>query len=285
MFPLLAPAAAMAAPDAGQVAESERAFAAMAQDRGVSAAFRHFAADDAILFAPDPLRAKDYLETAAEPPGSLRWWPVYTGISQSRDLGFSTGPFVSEHDAHIGHGWFFTIWQRQHDGSWRWLLDHGTPTAEASSLAADAPLTALPPGRPAGGRGAKELRDVEERLDRALARDAPAALQAVLADDGRVMRVGPQPAIGRAAFAPALLLGPARIEAHRLGGQVSDAGDLAYSYGRAAWERAGGKAEGHYVRIWQRRSGGWRLIIDELIAKPRQRPPAESPHAPISSGQ
>ncbi|MEA3066015.1 MAG: hypothetical protein QOJ27_2472, partial [Sphingomonadales bacterium] len=98
------------------------------------------------------------------------------------------------------------------------------------------------------------------------------ALPRFLAADGRLMRVGPQPAIGAAAWAPLLADGPERIETSPLGGGASAAGDLAFTYGQARWRTAEGERTGHYVRIWQRRRGGWKLIVDNLIASPP--PPA-----------
>jgi ketosteroid isomerase-like protein len=87
------------------------------------------------------------------------------------------------------------------------------------------------------------------------------------------MRVGPQPAVGAAAWAPLLAAGPERIETAPLGGDASAGGDLAYTYGTARWRKDGAEAKGHYVRIWQRRKDGWKLIVDNLIVIP----PAPAP--------
>ena len=45
---------------------------------------------------------------------------------------------------------------------------------------------------------------------------------------------------------------PAAIEFATLGGEASQAGDLAWTYGSAKWT----ESEGHYVRVWQKRAGG-----------------------------
>ncbi|TFI57675.1 hypothetical protein E2493_14230, partial [Sphingomonas parva] len=166
LFPLLAPAAAVAAPDSKEIVEIERAFAALAAQKGISTAFRTYAAEDGVLFTPDPRPAQAFLAEAGESPGSLRWWPAFAGIAQSGDLAFTTGPFVQEQAGRTGHGWFFTIWRRQKDGSWKWMLDHGTPTGEASTITADAPHATLAPGQAGGTRAAGELAAIEARLDR-----------------------------------------------------------------------------------------------------------------------
>ena len=273
---LFAASPAWAAPraDVGEVVEAERAFARAASSEGINAAFLHYSAPDALVFQPEPRSAKAALAANPIPPGTLEWWPVYAGIAASGDLGFTTGPFVAGSGERRGHGWFFTIWRRQADGSWRWVLDHGPPTREAAPYGPGTPVAALPAGRRSARRKAfAGVQAAEAELAAALAADARAALPRFLAADGRLMRVGPQPAVGAAAWAPLLAAGPERIATSPLGGAASAAGDLAFTYGDARWRKGEAEATGHYVRIWQRRSGGWKLIVDNLIANPPP-PPA-----------
>jgi ketosteroid isomerase-like protein len=259
----------------GEVVEAERAFARSAQTEGVNAAFLRYSAPDGIVFQPGPTSVKQALAAHPIPPVALKWWPAYAGIAASGDLGFTTGPFVAGDGQRQGHGWYFTVWRRQPDGSWRWVLDHGPPTREAAAVAADARVLILPPGRPSDrGKALGSLRAAEAHLAAALAVDARSALPRFLAPDGRLMRVGPQPAVGAAAWASLLAAGPATIAALPLGGETSAAGDLAYTYGTARWDKDGVPVDGHYVRIWQRRADGWRLIVDNMIASPPPRPPS-----------
>jgi ketosteroid isomerase-like protein len=251
------------------VVEAERAFAAEAQRAGSLPAFRHYADDEAILFAPDPRRAKDWFDAGHGPQGSLRWWPLYAGIAASGDLGFTTGPYFGGEGEHRYHGWFFTIWARKADGRWRWLLDHGTPTREAPPGAEDAPVATLPVAahaRPA--KAWESLLAAEAALAAVLRADAPKGYATALAADGRLMRFGAQPAVGRTAFVAAASAGPATVKVQRTGGGISGAGDLAYTYGDALWEEGGAEVRGHYVRVWQRRAGRWKLIVDETIPVP-----------------
>jgi ketosteroid isomerase-like protein len=270
----LAASIAIAAPrtaDVAQVVGAERAFAAMAQTDGVNAAFVRYAAPDALIFQPGPTNAQVALAEHPIPAIKLDWWPAYAGLAASGDLGFTTGPYVFGEGR--AHGWYFTIWRRQADGSWRWILDHGPPTREAAAFAKGSPVAALPAGRRSPGKAAFDgVRATEAKLATALAVDARAALPRFLAADGRLMRVGPQPAVGPAAWAPLLAAGPERIETAPLGGGASAAGDLAFTYGSARWRQGDGEATGHYVRIWQRRAGGWKLIVDTMIASPPPQP-------------
>jgi ketosteroid isomerase-like protein len=268
------PAQAVRPADVGPVVEAERAFARAARTEGVNAAFLQYSAPDGLVFRPGPTNARQALAAHPIPPLALKWWPVYAGIAASGDLGFTTGPYVAGEGERQGYGWYFTVWRRQADGDWRWVLDHGPPTREAAPEGPDAAVAALPAGRRRAGKGAfAGVRATEARLAAALAADARAALPRFLAADGRLMRVGPQPAVGAAAWTTLLAAGPERIETAPLGGAASAAGDLAYTYGRAHWRKGEADVTGHYVRIWQRRSEGWRLIVDNMIASPPPPPP------------
>jgi ketosteroid isomerase-like protein len=259
--------------DPKPVVEAERAFVRAASTEGVNAAFLHYSAPDALLFQPGPTLARAALEAHPIPAVKLDWWPVYAGIAASGDLGFTTGPYEIGSGERKGHGWYFTIWRRQADGGWRWVLDHGPPTRQASAYGPDAPVAALPAGlRSRKGKAFARVQAAESELAAALAADARAALPRFLAADGRLMRVGPQPAVGVAAWAPLLAAGPESIETAPLGGAASAAGDLAYTYGTARWQKEGTPVGGHYVRIWQRRAGGWKLIVDSMIASPEPQP-------------
>jgi ketosteroid isomerase-like protein len=271
-----APASPRPAPRAasvGPVVEAERAFARAARTDGVNAAFLRYSAPDALVFQPEPTNAKAALAANPIPAIALKWWPAYAGIAASGDLGFTTGPYVAGAGERQGFGWYFTIWRRQPDGSWRWILDHGPRTREAAPAGTGTEVAALPAGRPSPPATALgDVKSAEARLAAALAADARAALPGFLAADGRLMRVGPQPAVGAAAWAPLLAAGPDRIETVPIGGAASAAGDLAYTYGNARWRKGEAAVEGHYVRIWQRRREGWKLIVDNLIAVPPKAP-------------
>ena len=276
--PLAASAPHHPAPDA--VVAAERAFAAMARDKGIAAAFHAFAAEDGIVFSPDPVRAKPLFETPQPDEPSLVWWPIFAGIAASGDLGFTTGPFRLSGARGTQHGHFFTVWQRQADGTWRWVVDHGPPTREASPHGPETAVTVLAPAQPASGRAVGQWEAVaaaDEALAARLAADAPAALSSVLLDEGRLLRVGPQPAVGRAAFEQALAAGPKRIAARHTGGGISKAGDLAWTYGGAAWNAGEGQRRGHYIRMWQRRPEGWRIAVDALIPVPPAPPAVPAP--------
>ena len=254
------------------VVEAERAFAAMAREKGTGEAFKAFIAEDGQMFLPAPVRAKPLLEGGKIGLGPIRWWPVYAGLAASGDLGFTTGPFVAGDGAGRHHGTYFTVWRRQADGRWRWVLDCGSVREAPPPEGREAPIEPLPAGTPGGAWDA--VAAAEAKLAFALAADARAALRRALASDARLLRDGSPPAVGRAAVTALLARAPKRVAVAPLGGAVSTAGDLAYTYGTAAWTDASGARRGWYVRIWQHRRRGWTLVLDETNAPPPTRPPA-----------
>lgn len=101
---------------------------------GVGAAFGDFAAPDAgkagaseYVFGPAAIE-----NLFGDPPaGALgpAWTPEHGAIAASNDLGFTFGPAwprrpgtVQEKPAVTG-GRYFSIWRRQADGSWRYVVD------------------------------------------------------------------------------------------------------------------------------------------------------------------
>lgn len=120
-------AALLLAAGAPQTAvDAERAFAAMAQAKGQWTAFRAFAADDATMFTPQPVNAHTFLQPRADPPQSVRWSPAASYISCDGTTAANTGPWRG---ANGGHGYFSTIWRRQPDGGWKWIVDGGDSLA------------------------------------------------------------------------------------------------------------------------------------------------------------
>ena len=109
--------------------DAERAFYRAAQTKGQWTAFREFAAPDAIIFTPEPARAQEVLP-AKNPAVAVQWWPADSYVSCDGALAVNTGPWVRPK----GAGFFTTVWQKQADGSWKWLVDGGDVLAKPRSL-------------------------------------------------------------------------------------------------------------------------------------------------------
>ena len=102
---------------------AEIAFNRLAQDKGMVPAFRETAHKDAVMFVPQRVRALDWLKTGNLGSG-ISWTPhaVYTSCDGS--AGATTGGWTGPGGS---FGYFTTVWLREKDGSFKWILDHGVP--------------------------------------------------------------------------------------------------------------------------------------------------------------
>ena len=114
----LAATAALAGP-----VDAERAFAAMAQTHGQWTAFRAFASAQGVMFVPQTVLAQEWLRDRKDPPVPVMWWPGRSWISCDGSVAVNSGSWLRAGGRSAGY--FTTVWARQQDGSWKWLLDHG----------------------------------------------------------------------------------------------------------------------------------------------------------------
>ena len=120
---LLAAAVPGPQPSATSAIDAERAFAADAQRQGQWTAFRKWSTADALMFVPQPTRARDFLKGRKDPPASVFWWPGRSYVSCDGKTAINTGPWVRGYGKSVGY--FTTVWVRQPDGRWKWVYDAG----------------------------------------------------------------------------------------------------------------------------------------------------------------
>lgn len=114
-------------PDPSSVFAAEIAFNRLARDKGQWTAFRQTAADDAVMFMPQRVLAKQWLKGRDDPPKPVSWTPSVVHVSCDGNLAASTGNWQRS-DGSVGY--FTTIWRRDKKGAWKWILDHGDRLAE-----------------------------------------------------------------------------------------------------------------------------------------------------------
>ncbi len=108
-------------PDPSSVFAAELAFNRLARDKGQWTAFRATAADDAVMFVPQRVLAKQWLKGRADPPQPISWTPSFIHVSCDGNMAASTGNWQRP-DGTVGY--FTTIWRRDKRGAWKWMLDH-----------------------------------------------------------------------------------------------------------------------------------------------------------------
>jgi ketosteroid isomerase-like protein len=103
---------------------------------GTGEAFGQYAAADAQIFSGpgEFITGPGAITESFGPPGrksSLVWHPVEGEISKSGDLGFTVGNAVFNGEREDGapivrYSKYLTVWKRQRDGSWRYVVDGGS---------------------------------------------------------------------------------------------------------------------------------------------------------------
>jgi hypothetical protein len=108
--------------DPSSVIAAELAFARMAREKGTWTAFRETAKDSALWPAPALSNVRRDLEGRPDPAQPIVWGPDAVWVSCDGSFALSTGPATLANGRRTR---FATIWQRQRDFDYRWVLDQG----------------------------------------------------------------------------------------------------------------------------------------------------------------
>jgi ketosteroid isomerase-like protein len=121
-------------PVTGILLQTDRDFSAMSVKEGMFNAFLQYIADDGVILRNNsyPSKGKKTLKERFEGKSDtafiLSWEPLFEKISASGDLGYTYGIHTNTDKltGEITSGTYITIWQKQNDGSWKFVLDTGT---------------------------------------------------------------------------------------------------------------------------------------------------------------
>ncbi len=113
-------------------------FSAAAQKLGVGEAFLRYAAADAAMLPANEnvVKGLDGIrkQFAEFPAGAtLAWKPFHADVAASGDLGYTLGTFElrgkgADGQPTVRYGKYCSVWKRQADGTWKWVVDVGTPS-------------------------------------------------------------------------------------------------------------------------------------------------------------
>jgi ketosteroid isomerase-like protein len=111
-------------------------FSADASKIGTGNAFGRYAAADAQMFSGpgEFISGPRAIAESFGPPtekNSLVWHPVHGEVSEAGDLGYTVGNAVSmnvreDGQKLIGYSKYLTVWRKQRDGKWRYVVDGGS---------------------------------------------------------------------------------------------------------------------------------------------------------------
>jgi ketosteroid isomerase-like protein len=112
--------------------DNDRAFSALSKAKGMKNAFLEYIDSNGVLLRPNQLPivgadAIDYLIQINDSSYTMQWEPKGGAIAQSGELGYTYGLYAvkpSSKDTTL-YGTYVSIWKKQADGSWKFVLDSG----------------------------------------------------------------------------------------------------------------------------------------------------------------
>jgi ketosteroid isomerase-like protein len=119
---------------AGILLQTDAGFSAMSAKEGMFKAFLHYMAEDGVILRNNSFPSKGrsslmkYFSGKSDSGFILTWEPLYEKISESGDMGYTYGIYTSTEKSNgiKSGGTYITVWQKQSDGSWKFVLDTGT---------------------------------------------------------------------------------------------------------------------------------------------------------------
>lgn len=261
--------------------QTERSFAKACQAKGIRASFLEFFADDGVAFFPEPLKYKEAVKNLPPPVDplavSLEWEPQTGDVAASGDLGYTTGPSVRSENASPEksrrYGVFFSVWRKQHDDTWKVVVDIGVATPGESThlgmpFKEPRVRSVAMTGWEIGSDRYAMVLNLEDSFSRSCA--SKGVLHGYLArvdDDTRLHRTNHMPIVGTQAIRLYLSTETSVPIWTPVAGEMSAAGDLGYAYGGYEYMTHSGDQsvveKGYYLHVWKRTSKDvWKLVAE-----------------------
>ncbi len=115
-----------------EIIQADRAFSKLSEDKGMKVAFLQYMDSEGVLLRPDNMPIKggfaiDYISQENDTSFSMSWEPKGASVAQSGDLGYTYGTYLMKfkHRDSVVRGTYVSIWKKQPDGGWKYVLDSG----------------------------------------------------------------------------------------------------------------------------------------------------------------
>ncbi|HUX96071.1 MAG TPA: DUF4440 domain-containing protein [Bacteroidales bacterium] len=114
--------------------QTDREFSTMSEREGMFMAFLAYIAEDGVILRDNSFPSKgkeslrEYYTGKSDTSFTLAWEPISADISASSDLGYTYGTYTTTAKVSgvVSEGTYVTIWKKQSDGTWKFVLDTGT---------------------------------------------------------------------------------------------------------------------------------------------------------------
>ncbi len=260
-------------PNLNALISTEYAFVSAAAELGTRDAFLKFIADDGIIFRPKAVNGKTFLSNAPRRPGLLNWYPTHAWISRDGDLGFTTGPADYKKDkdsSAIWFGNFSTVWQRQSNGEFKFVIDMGNSNNKPTEQYVPLKYEMTSPNSSALRKGmekikADELFDNDKDLAMIISKMGTASTyKKFINEESRLLRDEFFPIIGTTAINDYFTKNSGTYRFNPMGGKISSSKDLGFTYGELKVSDSDETKNGiyNYMHIWKKEGKRWIIIID-----------------------
>lgn len=255
--------------------KAELDFAEKLAKTGAKTAYATYAANDALVFRPNPVSAKTYYATKGDDTKDISWKPVYARVSRSGDWGFTTGPYVYS-GQQTTYGQYFSVWKAV-DGKWELMLDLGTEHNKPLNKVTTEFIEPKDHYKPQllndkqREAGTSIIATTESTLNATLKSYGVSAFAGFINPDVRILFPGYEPILGKdkaMAFFNSMM---SKVNLKTTKVNKADGGDLAYTYGLAAVDyKAELRESFNYVFVYERQADhNWNLIA--MVFTPAER--------------
>lgn len=260
--------------------ETEIAFAEAVKNTSVRDGFLQFIDETGVLFRPHPVDGKKFLMNSEARPGKLLWYPSVSFISNAGDMGANLGPWEfrrSMEEEPVAFGNFATVWGKQNNGNWKFLIDMGNgndkPEIDIPRISSSKVVGANELQKDFGDKALFELE--KEFINKNIESGFAQSYNAFVGTETIILRDNSFPIVGD--NIKEFLQGQSHLQKWKpLGGALSVSKDFGYTYGSISKIEnlsSINKAEQsmYYMHVWYY-NDGWKLLIDVAsdIPEPQQ---------------
>ena len=255
--------------DRQKLVDTEHAFARMAAEHGTKAAFLANMTDDALVFNPDMANGKAFWNARGESKGLLSWAPNYADISSNGILGYTTGNWEyrakGKDDSPAAFGDFITLWLRQPEGKYKFVIDIGVGHAKPERFSAD--WTTSTPDKSEQKAKVKPTNDAATAFYQlAEANGVAKAIEKFADQNIRSYREDKFPVFGKKSVVKMMKSDKAAYSFAKRGTTFSS-DDISYNLNTYTKTQGGKIVEkGNFLQIWKFHGGKWHIVLD--IFKP-----------------
>jgi ketosteroid isomerase-like protein len=241
--------------------DAEKSFAAYSVAHGTKDAFLKFADSAGIVFIQEieaSANAIDVWNKRENRPGKLDWQPEYAEIANSKDFGYTTGPYTfTRNDSVLARGEYVTVWQINKDGEWKFLLDLGVSNTPKILVIN---LNKISAEKISGNASTDDMVKAEQEFIFSFKIDRKKAYEKYLSGKSILKRNGEYSVTNKKLQKKTIADDPLDTKFKMIGSGIASSGDLGYIYGTIT---VGVKQFG-YQRIWRKEKDGWKIALEVL---------------------